>query len=41
MALKNVQYEEIIRIYDKQQIQNQHDLNRRIAQVYQIIPAMK
>lgn len=41
MALKNVQYDEILRIYNRQQIQNQRELDRRIAQVYQTIPLMK
>lgn len=41
MALSNSQYDAIMREYGKQQIENQHDLERRRAQVYEKVPAVR
>lgn len=41
MALKNDQYNQILREYDRIRFQNKHDLDRRIKEVYQSIPELK
>ncbi len=41
MALKNDQYNQILREYDYRRLQNKHDLDRRIAQAYSLIPELK
>lgn len=41
MALKNDQYNQILREYDSRSLQNKHDLDNRIKKAYQLIPALK
>lgn len=41
MALKNEQYNRILREYDSRRLQNKHDLDRRIAHAYSLIPELK
>lgn len=41
MALKNFQYNKILRDYDNKQLQNKHNLNIRIEEVYNLIPELK
>ena len=41
MALKNYQYSKIIREYDARRLQNKHDLDERIQEVYARIPELK
>ncbi len=41
MALKNDQYNQILREYDSKRIQNKHDLDRRIAHAYSLLPELK
>ncbi len=41
MALKNYQYNKILREYDMKQLQNKHDLDIRTEEVYRIIPELK
>lgn len=41
MALKNFQYNKILRDYDNKQLQNKHDLDVRIEEVYNAIPELK
>lgn len=40
MALKNYQFNTIARTYDNLRLQNKHDLNRRIKEVYARIPEL-
>jgi DNA replication protein DnaC len=41
MALKNFQYNKILREYDTKQFKSKHDLDKRIKEVYEIIPELK
>jgi DNA replication protein DnaC len=41
MALKNDQYNQILREYDSRRLSNKHDLDRRIAHAYRLIPTLK
>lgn len=41
MALKNEQYNRILREYDSRRLQNKHDQDRRIAHAYSLIPELK
>ncbi|RGY97687.1 ATP-binding protein [Clostridium sp. AM58-1XD] len=41
MALSNSQYDSIIRDYQKQQLQNKHEQDERVARVYEKIPVMR
>ena len=41
MALKNDQYNQILREYDNRSLQNKHDLDSRIKEAYQLIPDLK
>lgn len=41
MALKNFQYNKILREYDSRQLQNKYDLDQRTAEVYEKIPELK
>ncbi len=41
MALKNDQYNQILREYDSRRISDKHDLDRRIANAYRLIPELK
>lgn len=41
MALSNSQYDSIMRLYQQRQIENKHDLDRRVAEVYEKIPAVR
>ncbi len=41
MALKNDQYNQILREYDYRRFQNKHDLDRRRAAAYEAIPELK
>lgn len=41
MALKNDQYNQILREYDSRRLKNQHDLDNRIRDAYQRIPRLK
>lgn len=41
MALKNSQYDIIIRAYNQKQIKNKHELDKRIMEVYEAIPRIK
>ncbi len=41
MALSNSQHNAIMRTYDKQQFQNRHEQEERIAEVFKRIPVMK
>ncbi len=41
MALKNYQYNKILREYDRKQLQNKHDLDIRTEEVYRVIPELK
>ncbi|ROR31909.1 DNA replication protein DnaC [Mobilisporobacter senegalensis] len=41
MALKNFQYNTILREYDSRQLKNKHDLDMRIAKIYKEIPELK
>lgn len=41
MALKNFQYNKILREYDNKQLQNKHDLVVRTEEVYKAIPGLK
>lgn len=41
MALKNDQYNQILREYDNQQFQNKHDQDKRIKEAYEAIPELK
>lgn len=41
MALKNDQYNRIIREYDSRRLQNKHDLDKRTEEAYRLIPQLK
>ena len=41
MSLSNSQYDAIMRTYQQQQLQNRHEQENRIAEVYKKIPAIK
>ncbi len=41
MALKNYQYNKILREYDTKQLQNKHNLDIRTEEVYRVIPELK
>ena len=41
MALSNSQYDSIMRLYQQRQIENKHDLDRRVREVYEKIPAVR
>lgn len=41
MALKNFQFNKILREYDEKQLKNKHELDRRTEEVYDAIPEMK
>jgi DNA replication protein DnaC len=41
MALKNDQYNQILREYDSRKLKNKHDLDRRVAHAYSLIPELK
>ncbi|MGB8453369.1 MAG: ATP-binding protein [Anaerocolumna sp.] len=41
MALKNYQYNKILREYDNKQLQNKHNLDIRTNEVYRLIPELK
>lgn len=41
MALKNFQYNKILRDYDYKQLKNKHELDMRIQEAYQAIPELK
>ncbi len=41
MALKNDQYNRILREYDERRFQNKYELDKRIQEVYQAIPQLK
>ncbi|WP_167955649.1 ATP-binding protein [Anaerosporobacter faecicola] len=41
MQLKNFQYNKIIREYDKRQLDNRHQLEERIKEIYNLFPEMK
>jgi DNA replication protein DnaC len=41
MALKNDQYNQLLREYDNRRFQNKHDLDRRRAEAYAAVPELK
>ena len=41
MALKNDQYNQILREYDSRRLQNKHELDRRIEEAYGMLPQLK
>ena len=41
MSLSNSQFDAIMRTYQQQQLQNRHEQESRIAEVYNKIPAIK
>jgi DNA replication protein DnaC len=41
MALNNDQYKQILREYDERRFQNKYDLDKRIEEVYKVIPRLK
>ncbi|NLO08853.1 MAG: ATP-binding protein [Clostridiales bacterium] len=41
MALKNDQYNQILREYDERRFRNKHELDKRIQEAYQAIPQLK
>lgn len=41
MALKNDQYNQILRGYDSRRLRNKHDLDRRVAHAYSLLPELK
>lgn len=41
MALKNDQYNQILREYDERRFRNKHELDERIKEAYQAIPRLK
>ena len=41
MALKNYQFNKILREYDNKQLKNKHNLDARIEEAYEKIPALK
>ena len=41
MALSNAQYQEIMRDYQAQQLRNRHQQEKRVNEIYQVLPAIK
>ena len=41
MALSNSQYESIMRVYNRTQLQKKHELDARVDEVYEKIPAIR
>lgn len=41
MALSNSQYDSIMRMYHQKQLHNKHELDRRTAEVYEKVPAVR
>ncbi|WP_310602815.1 ATP-binding protein [Anaerosporobacter sp.] len=41
MQLKNFQYNKILREYDKRQLENRHELDKRIKYIYSVLPEIK
>ena len=41
MALSNSQYESIMRVYNRTQLQKKHELDARVDEVYEKIPAVR
>lgn len=41
MALSNSQYDSIMRIYNQMQLKNKHELDRRVEEVYERVPAIR
>lgn len=41
MALKNDQYNQILREYDSRRLKNKHELDRRLKEAYRLIPQLK
>ena len=41
MALSNSQYDAIIREYGRQQLQDKHEQDKRVEEIYRVIPAVK
>lgn len=41
MGLNNSQYDSIMRDYNKKQVANRHDMERRISEVYEAVPGIK
>lgn len=41
MALSNSQYDSIMRIYNQRQLHHKHELDRRIEEIYEKIPAIR
>jgi DNA replication protein len=41
MALKNDQYNQILREYDSRRLNNKHDLDKRLSNAYRLIPQLK
>ncbi len=41
MALSNSQYDSIIREYGRQQLQNKHEQDKRVEEIYRVIPAIR
>lgn len=41
MALSNSQYDSIMRMYHQEQLRNKHELDKRTAEVYEKIPAIR
>mgnify|MGYP005950906527 FL=1 len=41
MALSNSQYESIMRVYNRTQLQKKHELDARVDEVYEKIPVVR
>ena len=41
MALSNSQYESIMRVYNRTQLQKKHELDARVDEIYEKIPAVR
>ena len=41
MALSNSQYESIMRVYNRTQLQKKHELDARVDEVYEKIPTVR
>ncbi len=41
MALSNSQYDAIIREYGRQQLLNKHEQDKRVEEIYRLIPAVR
>ena len=41
MALNNSQYNEVMRDYEKQQLENRYDRQRRVEEVYRVVPEIR